>query len=60
MAKSKKNGLNLRRKGALERLEVSYEKFKENKKDKEEPFRKYADECARMHKEIEILKKRIK
>ena len=68
MAKSKKSGLNLRRKNALKRLEASYETFKKEHKDKPSttsangkvhPFRKYDAECSRMSKEMETLKKRI-
>lgn len=66
---SKKSGLNLRRKGALKRLEASYESFKSAQKDKEpsvssnghrHPFRSYADECKRMSTEIKRLKDLIK
>ena len=64
-----RSGLNLRRKGALKRLEASYESFKAAQKNKEpytsanghyHPFRSYADECKRMSTEIKRLKDLIK
>lgn len=71
MGRSKKGGLNARRKSALKRLEATYEKFKETKKDKEpwttirgnfghyHPGRSYAEECGRLSKEIARLKTKI-
>ena len=71
MGKSKKGGLIARRRSALERLEATYEKFKEAKKDKEpwvstrngvkhtHPGRSYAAECKRLSEEIAALKARI-
>lgn len=71
MGKSKKGGLIARRKSALARLEATYEKFKEAKKDKE-PWvstrngfkhthsgRSYAAECKRLSEEIANLKRNI-
>lgn len=58
-----KPGLNVRRKGALARLEVAYVAFKKAGIDKKNPVNgkvvPYAQEVARMEREIEILKSRI-
>lgn len=71
MGKSKKGGLIARRRSALERLEATYEKFKEAKKDKapwvstrngqkiEHKGSTYAQECKRLSDEIAKLKTRI-
>lgn len=66
-----KGSLVVRERNALKRLEVAYEKFKATKEDKK-PWtstkngktkfhrgRSYADECERMKKEIENIKKNI-
>ena len=70
MGKSKGN-LAVRQKAALQRLEATYEKFKEAGEDKK-PWtstrngrtiyhkgRSYNEECERMKKEISILKDKI-
>lgn len=59
--KGGKPGLNVRRKGALARLEATYEAFKKAGKDKEQKGRviPFANEVARMEREIATLKSRI-
>jgi len=68
MSKSKKGGLIARRRSALIRLEASYEKFAETKKDRNEfrtndgrlhEFRTYEFECNRMLNEISSLKSKL-
>lgn len=66
MARSRKGGLNARRKGALARLETQYREFKKNGKDKESwcgnryhKGRTFKAECARMEYEMANLKKKI-
>ena len=66
-----KGALVVREKTALKRLEAAYEKFKAAGEDKKpwsstrngrtvfHPGRSYKDECSRMKKEIENLKKNI-
>lgn len=58
--KGGKPGLNVRRKGALARLEATYAAFK---KDKENPITgktvPYDQELARMEREMATLKSRI-
>jgi SMC interacting uncharacterized protein involved in chromosome segregation len=61
--KGGKPGLNVRRKGALARLEATYEAFKKAGKDKKNPFTgktvSYDQEIARMEREMATLKSRI-
>lgn len=57
--KSGKPGLNVRRKGALARLEVTYEAFKKAGEDKNGKTIPYDQEIARMEREIATLKSRI-
>lgn len=61
--KGGKPGLNVRRKGALARLEVTYEAFKKAGKDKENRITgkiiPYDQEIACMEREIATLKSRI-
>lgn len=60
--KGGKPGLNVRRKGALTRLEVTYAAFKKAGKDKELLCGKtipFVNEVARMEREIATLKSRI-
>lgn len=59
--KGGKPGLNVRRKGALARLEVTYEAFKKAGKDKKITGKTvpYDQEIARMEREIATLKSRI-
>ena len=61
--KGGKPGLNVRRKGALARLEVTYAAFKKAGKDKENPITgktvPYDQELARMEREMATLKSRI-
>jgi hypothetical protein len=61
--KGGKPGLNVRRKGALARLEATYEAFKKAGKDKKNPFTgktvPYDQEIARMEREMATLKSRI-
>lgn len=56
--KGGKPGLNVRRKGALARLEATYAAFKKAGKDKEIKG-KVDHEVARMEREMEVLKSRI-
>lgn len=57
------HGLNVRRKGALARLEVTYEAFKKAGEDKRNLITgktiPYDQEIARMEREIATLKSRI-
>lgn len=61
--KGGKPGLNVRRKGALARLEATYAAFKKAEKDKENPITgktvPYDQELARMEREMATLKSRI-
>lgn len=61
--KGGKPGLNVRRKGALARLEVTYEAFKKAGEDKRNLITgktiPYDQEIARMEHEIATLKSRI-
>lgn len=59
--KGGKPGLNVRRKGALARLEATYEAFKKAGKDKEIKGKiiPYDQEIARMEREMATLKSRI-
>jgi hypothetical protein len=61
--KGGKPGLNVRRKGALARLEATYVAFKKAGKDKENPITgktvPYDQELARMEREMATLKSRI-
>ena len=61
--KGGKPGLNVRRKGALARLEATYAAFKKAGKDKENPITgktvSYDQELARMEREMATLKSRI-
>lgn len=61
--KGGKPGLNVRRKGALARLEATYEAFKKAGKDKKNLFTgktvPYDQEIARMEREMATLKSRI-
>lgn len=61
--KGGKPGLNVRRKGALARLEATYEAFKKASKDKENRITgkiiPYDQEIARMECEMATLKSRI-
>ena len=61
--KGGKPGLNVRRKGALARLEVTYEAFKKAGEDKSNLITgktiPYDQEIARMEREIATLKSRI-
>lgn len=61
--KGGKPGLNVRRKGALARLEATYEAFKKAGKDKENQITgkiiSYDQEIARMEREMATLKSRI-
>lgn len=61
--KGGKPGLNVRRKGALVRLEATYEAFKKAGKDKENRITGkiilYDQEIARMEREMATLKSRI-
>lgn len=61
--KGGKPGLNIRRKGALARLEATYEAFKKADKDKENRITgkiiPYDQEIARMEREMATLKSRI-
>lgn len=61
--KGGKPGLNVRRKGALARLEVMYEAFKKAGEDKRNLITgktiPYDQEIARMEREIATLKSRI-
>lgn len=61
--KGGKPGLNVRRKGALARLEVTYEAFKKASEDKRNLITgktiPYDQEIARMEREIATLKSRI-
>ena len=61
--KGGKPGLNVRRKGALARLEAMYAAFKKAGKDKENPITgktvPYDQELARMEREMATLKSRI-
>ena len=61
--KGGKPGLNVRRKGALARLEATYAVFKKAGKDKENPITgktvPYDQELARMEREMATLKSRI-
>lgn len=61
--KGGKPGLNVRRKGALARLEVTYEAFKKAGKDKVNLITgktvPYDQEIARMEREMATLKSRI-
>ena len=61
--KGGKPGLNVRRKGALARLEVTYEAFKKAGEDKRNLITgktiPYDQEIARMEREIATLKSRI-
>jgi len=68
MSKSKKGGLIARRKGALNRLEASYKKFVDARKDREEfktndgrlhSFKTYESERDRMFNEIISLKGKL-
>lgn len=56
-----KPGLNVRRKGALARLEANYVAFMKAGKDKEIKGKiiPFAQEVARMNREMEVLKSRI-
>lgn len=70
MAKSKGN-IVVRQRGALQRLEAAYEKFKAAGEDKpsrtstrngkiiQHPRRSFNLECERMKKEISILKEKL-
>ena len=61
----KSGGRTARQRLALEQLEKRYEAFKKAKQDKHitsrgrDKYRSYADECARMAKEIECLKAKL-
>lgn len=61
--KGGKPGLNVRRKGALARLEATYEAFKKAGKDKKNRITgkiiPYDQEIARMEREMATLKSRI-
>lgn len=59
--KGGKPGLNVRRKGALARLEVTYAAFKKAGKDKEIKGKviPFVHELARMEREMATLKSRI-
>ncbi len=61
--KGRKPGLNVRRKGALARLEVTYEAFKKAGEDKRNLITgkiiPYDQEIARMEREMATLKSRI-
>ena len=61
--KGGKPGLNVRRKGALARLEVTYEAFKKAGEDKRNLITgkttPYDQEIARIEREIATLKSRI-
>lgn len=61
--KGGKPGLNVRRKGALARLEATYEAFKKAGEDKRNLITgkttPYDQEIARMEREIATLKSRI-
>lgn len=61
--KGGKPGLNVRRKGALARLEATYKAFKKAGKDKKNLFTgktvPYDQEIARMEREMATLKSRI-
>lgn len=59
--KGGKPGLNVRRKGALARLEVAYVAFKKAGKDKEIKGKliSFEQEIARMEREMVTLKSRI-
>lgn len=61
--KGGKPGLNVRRKGALARLEATYEAFKKAGKDKENRITgkiiPYDQEIARIEREMATLKSRI-
>lgn len=61
--KGGKPGLNVRRKGALARLEVTYKAFKKAGEDKRNLITgkttPYDQEIARMEREIATLKSRI-
>lgn len=59
--KGGKPGLNVRRKGALARLEVTYATFKKAGKDKEIKGKviPFDHELARMEREMATLKSRI-
>lgn len=59
--KGGKPGLNVRRKGALVRLEATYAAFKKAGKDKEIKGKiiPFDHELARMEREMAILKSRI-
>lgn len=59
--KGGKPGLNVRRKGALTRLEATYAAFKKAGKDKEIKGKiiPFDHELARMEREMEVLKSRI-
>lgn len=59
--KGGKPGLNVRRKGALARLETTYAAFKKAGKDKEIKGKiiPFDHELARMEREMEVLKSRI-
>ena len=61
--KGGKPGLNVRRKGALARLEVTYEAFKKAGEDKRNLITgktvPYDQELARMEREMATLKSRI-
>ena len=68
MSRSKKGGLIARRKSALNRLEATYRKFVDAKKDRDEfhtndgrlhSFRTYEAECDRMLSEISSLKSKV-
>ena len=58
-----KPGQNVRRRGALARLESAYAAFKKAGKDKENPITgkvvPFEKEIARMEREMETLKSRI-